>query len=54
MEHEVIVLLSLETFAMILRMKIIIQDSKYISEKEQCDKQKEVVTLVACQKRTGF
>lgn len=57
MEHEVIVLLSLEDFAMILRRKIMIWDSKYINEKEQGENQKGVVyavTLVACQNIFGF
>lgn len=45
MEHEVIVLLSMEDFAMILRRKIMIQDSKYINEKEQHENQKRLCVL---------
>lgn len=44
MEHEVIVLLSMEDFAMILR-RIMIHDSKYINEKEQHENQKRLCVL---------
>lgn len=45
MEHEVIVFLSMKDFAMILSRKIMIQDSKYINEKEQHENPKRLCVL---------